>query len=117
MSNGRGGARVGGGRRKGSTNIQKRAIRDIIDNVVDMEDVIERVVQLSEGVWVERETADGGIIVYKEKPDAFAAKLLLEYRYGKPNQAVDLTSLGKPVNSISIEIIEPKGQQAAELKP
>ena len=78
------------GRPKGATNISTRAIKDIIDECVDMKDVVNKLIELIEGVEVEDSSGEETVI-YTTKPDVQAAKILLEYRYGKPNQSVALS--------------------------
>lgn len=77
-----------GGRKKGTPNKVTAEIREILDQEVDFETVVSKLFELVEGVSIEKYTSEGAI-VYQEKPDAFAAKLLLEYRFGKPIQTVN----------------------------
>lgn len=77
-----------GGRRKGTPNKATAEIREILDEEVDFNTLVSKLFELVEGVSIEKYTPDGAI-VYQEKPDAYAAKILLEYRYGKPLQTVN----------------------------
>lgn len=84
----------------GSKNMSSRVIKDIIDECVDMGDVVGKLVELVNGVTVSELNSKGKEIIYTQKPDAFAAKILLEYRYGKPNQSI---SHSGEITSITIE--------------
>jgi hypothetical protein len=76
-----------GGRKKGVQNKATLEIKEIIDKAVNFNEVIAKLFELTQGVEVFKDTASGGI-VYSEKPDSFAAKILLEYRFGKPLQTL-----------------------------
>lgn len=82
-----GGKRQGAGRKPGSVNKSKDEIKELLDKHVNFGEIIGKLVELANGVKVQRMTADG-IQIYDEKPDSTAAKILLEYRYGKPIQQV-----------------------------
>ena len=84
----RGGHRDGAGRKVGSKNIASKAVKDLIDECIDMRVVINKLVELVHGVQVEAVDSEGGQEVYVTKPDVFAAKILMEYRYGKPQQSI-----------------------------
>lgn len=77
-----------GGRKKGTPNKSTAEIKELLDEEVDFGVVISKLFELVEGVSLEKQTMEGAI-VYQEKPDAYAAKILLEYRYGKPVQTVN----------------------------
>lgn len=75
----KGGARIGAGRKAGGQNKSNAAIKAIIDAQIDFNVVIRRLMELfMEG-------------------DVNAGKLLLEYRFGRPTQAVDVTSGGETI--------------------
>lgn len=78
-----------GGREKGTPNKSTLHIREIMDKIVDFDVVIGKLFELTQGVQVEHQTQNGSV-VYAEKPDPAAAKILLEYRFGKPNQTIDM---------------------------
>lgn len=77
-----------GGRQKGSQNKSKNDLRELLDKTVDFNKIFESLTNLALGIEIEREIA-GKIYKIKEKPDAQAAKILLEYRYGKPAQTIE----------------------------
>ncbi len=87
------GRKTGGGSRKGIPNKSTQEIKELLDQKVDFGLVISKLFELSQGVEVEKYGSKESV-VYCEKPDAFAAKILLEYRYGKPLQRIDQTSSG-----------------------
>ena len=85
---GRNGGKKTGGRKKGSLNKSKDEIKELLDSHVDFEEIIGKLVELVNGVSVSVMT-DKGIKVYQDRPDAQAAKILLEYRFGKPQQKIE----------------------------
>jgi len=63
--------------------------------------VIEKLFEVVEGVTVQKyDKRQRKEIIYSQPPDSFAAKVLLEFRFGKPAQAVDVTSQGKSLTVI-----------------
>ena len=81
-------------RPKGATNIASRAVKDLIDECVDMKEVISKLIELSNGIKLYDPKTQKE---YTDKPDTQAAKILMEYRYGKPHQSVDVTSKGEAI--------------------
>lgn len=73
-----------GGRQKGSVNKSKSDVKEILDNVVDFEKLFEKLYDLAMG----------------KKQDTAAAKILLEYRFGKP-----LQSIQADISDLTIKII------------
>jgi hypothetical protein len=73
-------------------NKSNRKIKEILDAHVNWDEIVEKLVELIRGVEVQKFDKKGKPVIYLEKPDVFAAKLLLEYRYGKPSQQIDLTT-------------------------
>ena len=80
MADNKGGKRKGAGRK--SKDEEKR-IRDLVSPYVD--GAIEKVVSIM---------MNGD----KSSDQLAAAKLILEYRFGKPEQKQDITSNGKEIN-------------------
>jgi len=78
--------KTGGGSRKGKPNKSTQEIREIIQSTVDFAVLTDKMFQLVKGVEV---SGDDGT-VYSQAPNVNAAKLLLEYGYGKPKEVVDL---------------------------
>jgi hypothetical protein len=88
-----------GGRRKGSPNRSTIYIRDLIDETSDLltvegrdalQQIIEALFRLAIGVRAVRHEHEGQEVVYEVLPDTQAAKLILEHRFGKPKQAVEI---------------------------
>lgn len=77
-----------GGRQKGSKNKSSDEIKDLLDSNVDFSEIIGKLVELANGVQVQIFT-DKGVKVYQDRPDSAAAKILLEYRFGKPQQKIE----------------------------
>ena len=88
------GSQKTGGRTKGTANKATQELKNIIDSCVDMNQVVGKLYELVNGVTVQ-ETKGEAPVVYQKPPDSFAAKILLEYRYGKPQQYIDVTSKGE----------------------
>lgn len=83
-------ARRYGASRKGRPNKSTQDIKKLIRQRVDFEVVIDKLMELVNGVTVQRNTRDG-VRTYEEKPDSFAARILLEYGFGKPVQTTEVT--------------------------
>ena len=87
-----------GGRQKGTPNKYKSEIRDIIDNVVDFNIVVGKLFELTKGITVQETDTEGNTSIYTKAPDSKAANILLEYRFGKPQAFVDVTTNGESLN-------------------
>lgn len=83
-----GGPREGSGRKSGSKNKATLEIKTLLDECVDFKELIGKLVELSNGVEVEGMGIDGEPTVYVKAPDTHAAKILMEYRFGKPHQSI-----------------------------
>jgi len=77
-----------GGSRKGKPNKSTQDIKKLLDERVDFGIVIDKLMELVNGVQVQKVNG-GQIRIYTDKPDSFAAKILLEYRFGKAPQPTD----------------------------
>lgn len=88
---GRNGGKKTGGRVKGSVNKSKDEIKELLDANVDWSVLVGKLVELSNGVSIVKINEKGQQIVYQNPPDSTASKILLEYRYGKPQQKVELS--------------------------
>lgn len=75
------------GRTKGTRNKSTEEVKMLLEANVDFPEVVKRLYELTQGVEVRKETEQGPK-TYKEKPDAYAARVLMEYRFGKPIQQV-----------------------------
>lgn len=89
-----GGAREGAGRKPGQFNKSTMEVKELLDTTVDFTKVAGKLYELSQGIELAKETAEG-IVVYSKPPDAFASKILMEYRFGKAPQSIDVTSGGE----------------------
>ncbi len=85
-----GGVRKGAGRKKGGKNQRTLEVITLLDQCVDFKELIYKLVELVEGIDVE-ESIGKEKIIYTKPPDSYAAKLLLEYRFGKPKQSNEIT--------------------------
>lgn len=61
----------------------------MIDSVVDMPVLIGKMFELVLGVTIQKINKAGETTTYSAPPDVFAAKLLMEYRYGKPTPLIE----------------------------
>lgn len=66
-----------GGRRKGTPNKATRDVQEFVDRVFKQIDPLEKTAQLLEG---ESEKVQAGVLLR-----------LLEYRYGKPKESIELS--------------------------
>ena len=96
-----------GGRKKGTKNKKTPEIKQLLDKIVDFPRLLGKLQELSDGIQIRTIGGDGIAKIYDKGPDAQAAKILLEYRFGKPSQAVDLTTKGDSLNQRII--IQPVG--------
>ena len=86
-----------GGRKAGTPNKSKLEIRELLDLSVDFASIVGKLYELSQGVAVK---VKGKAIVYDVAPDPTAAKILLEYRYGRPRQRLELNDEPETVQFI-----------------
>ena len=70
--------KTGGGSRKGVPNKSTLEVKELLDANVDFSVLITKLFQLA-----------------TQKGDSTAAKILMEYRFGKPHQSTDITTNGK----------------------
>lgn len=107
----RGGKRDGAGRKKGIPNKSTQDVKELIDKVdqamktgdrTAMEQTVRALFERSHGVTAQREGRDGEAIVYEVPPDPMSARILLEMRFGKAKETVDLHTPDLAVNSIPI---------------
>lgn len=83
---GLGGRRQNAGRKKGGHNKATIEIKTILSRVVDWDIVIGKLYELVQGVSVREFDKKGEAHIYDKSPDAFSAKILLEYGFGKAPQ-------------------------------
>lgn len=77
------------GKPAGIKNKSTLDIKAVLDSEVDFRQVVKKLLELVMGVTVQTKH-EGETIVYERPPDAHAAKILLEYRFGRPTQSIDL---------------------------
>lgn len=93
----KGGKRDGAGRKAGTKNKSTLEIKELLDSHIDFEIVVTRLFELVNGVTMQETRANGDEVVYTRAPDSNAAKILLEFRFGKAKQQMDVTSDGKQI--------------------
>ncbi len=101
------GTKKTGGRKKGVSNKATLEIKTIIDNHVNFSEVVLKLLELVNGVNVQ-EQKGMEMIYYSKPPDPAAAKILLEYRFGKPSQSIDMNLSGDTELNITRTIISKK---------
>lgn len=98
------GQKTGGGSRKGIPNKRTAETKAHLANIVDdvaierggYESLVGALWDLARGTVVVGTKDDSRI--YKKPPDALAAKIILEFRFGKAAQNVNLSSDGPEIN-------------------
>ncbi len=84
-----GGSRRGAGRKKGSVNKEKREVIDIINQYGGLEERVQKLRELANGVKLLKKE-DDGVIIYEKPPDTQANIYLIDRVCGKPKQAIDV---------------------------
>lgn len=85
------GKKTGGGSRKGVPNKSTAEVKEIMDSIVEWNVVVEKMYSLVKGIMVQKTNEkDGTVYVEDKEPNVQAAKLLLEYRFGKPKEQIDI---------------------------
>ena len=80
------GAKKGESRRKGKPNKSTIEIRKIIDANVDFAVVVQKMFGLVNGITVEGTNEKGETYLIDREPNTTAARILFEYRFGKPRE-------------------------------
>jgi hypothetical protein len=99
-----------GGSRKGIPNKSTSDVRAVIDRVAKkhggMDFVFKQLFELVKGVSVNVTDKKGEEHVYDKPPDPLAAKILLEYRYGKaPQPLVGNRENGEAISALEILVV------------
>jgi hypothetical protein len=101
-----------GGSRKGRPNKSKEEVRNLIDKVGKfhggMDAVFDGLFRLAKGVTIQKVDKDGDPFIYEAPPDAFAARILAEYRFGKPAQRIGFGDDEDDVGAVKVTIIRKK---------
>jgi hypothetical protein len=79
-----------GGRKAGTPNKSTLEIKGIIDSEVDFSVVVSKMYELVKGVEVQGTNRDGTTYAIDLQPNPSAARILLEYRFGKPREVIEL---------------------------
>lgn len=88
---GNGGARPGAGR-KAKAEKFKQPIAKAEKRIADrLPSLIDNMMALADGIWVEEMTIEGARIVYKRPPDRQANQYLIDRILGKPTERHELT--------------------------
>lgn len=94
----KGGKRIGAGRKPGVSSESKQLLQAALDRVAKKhggyEGLIGRLWELVDGVEVQKEMKDGSTKIYSMPPDSFAAKTILEFRFGKAPQSMEIGGKG-----------------------
>ena len=112
----KGGHREGAGRKKGIPNKSTVEVKDMIDRVgeavasgdhIGMAAVISKMYARAMGVLAEREGRNGEVVVYEIAPDVLAQKALLEFRFGKPKETVEVQDPDKKFHGLPQVVLVP----------
>lgn len=118
-----------GGRRKGRPNRSTIYIRELIDEASDLltaegrdalQQIIEAHMRKAIGIRAVQHEHDGQEVVYDVPPDVQSAKLILEHRFGKPKQAVEIIDPDEKFNGLPQLILVPPaswGRRTKEQSP
>lgn len=111
MAGKNGGARPGAGRKPGVPNKSTQDVKLLIEAMSDamktgnetaMQKTVRKLFERSHGVTAQREGNDGEAIVYEVPPDPMSARILLEMRFGKAKESVEVSAPELAINSIPI---------------
>ena len=78
-----------GGRKKGKPNKVTQEIREIVQSSVDFTVLVNKMFELVKGLEVVGDDKNEDT-TYIQPPNVNAAKLLLEYGFGKPKEVIEL---------------------------
>jgi hypothetical protein len=105
-----------GGRRKGRPNRSTIYIRDLIDETSDLlttegrdglQHIIEALFHRAIGIPAVGRRRRGQGVVYKVLPDIQAARLILEHRFGKPKESIEITDPDEKFHGLPQLILVP----------
>jgi hypothetical protein len=82
-------AKPRGGSRKGRPNKSTNEVKSILDANVNFNVVAKKLYELVKGVSVQT-VKRGKTVIYVQPPDTAAAKVLFEFRFGKPHQQIGI---------------------------
>ena len=108
-----------GGRRKGRPNRSTIYIRELIDEASDLltaegrdalQQIIEAHMRKAIGIRAVRHEHDGQEIVYEVPPDIQSARVILDHRFGKPKEALEIIDPNEKFRGLpQLLIVPPKG--------
>lgn len=97
------GSKKTGGRTKGARNKITHELRTILFEEVDFRVVVQKVYELVKGVKIQTNQPQAGNPIYEKPPNHHAARLLLEYGYGKVTQHIQMDA---SVSNDSLPILD-----------
>jgi hypothetical protein len=98
----KGGKREGAGRKKAPHTIASEAARKlVIERVLaNLEPLLTAQIEAAKGIYVEKETESGTVIVFREKPDVGAGKYLIDQTIGKAKESVAVQITDKTLEDL-----------------
>lgn len=88
----KGGKRPGAGRKKGFKAIAAEKAREFVVKTVseNLEPILTAQMEAAKGLYYEKKTEDGEILVFQEKPDINAGKYLIDQTIGKATESLEV---------------------------
>lgn len=99
-----GGKRPGAGRKKGFAALEAEKAREYVVRTVteNLGPILLAQMEAAKGLYYEKKTADGDVVIFKEKPDVAAGKYLVDQTIGRAKETMAIS--GENGEPIKLEI-------------
>jgi hypothetical protein len=81
-----------GGRKKGTLNKSTQVLREQIEAAISTEERLRILAELARGIVVQDGEQNSANKVFSKPPDVKALEMLFSYQYGRPAQALDVST-------------------------